>query len=169
MPVMMIPVAGGGSQPNNVRVQLDHVRLVRTNRANVAALFPALAVGEELWRKDRLGARGASKDDVCVAHVFLDDAVVLAVLFAEKGEAELGIRCAEMCPFIVGVDLLHEGLGTGEGAVDNVYMVDLGASQDEGKPDVPVSLGTGAKDGDGMNGGAFHEEDGGGQGRAECG
>lgn len=150
-------------------MQLHHVVVVAPNHADVPPLLAALGVGKVLGGEKRVAARGATEDGVGLAHMFLEQAVELAVLGADDAECEFLVGGAQVLPFFARVDGLHKGLGTGEGSVDDVDVVDLFTAQKEGEADVPESLQPGAEDEEGVDGAALREEDGGGEGGAEGG
>lgn len=80
--------------------------------------------------------------------MLFQQALVFAVFSAYDTECEFGIGIAESLPGRGGVELMHEILGAREGAVDDVNMMNFGASKEERKSDMPGCLGAGAEDSD---------------------
>jgi len=146
------------------------VRLVATNASNVAALLAALGVDEVAGGEERCrGGRGA-EDDVARADVLLEQALVFGVRGRENGLLRAGVVFGAD-----GIDIVrvvgdrvveaHEAVAGGvEGAGDDVEVVDLVATQEQGEADVPVGLLAGAEDRDVVDGLAFLEQ----HGRGEC-
>lgn len=64
---------------------------------------------------------------------------------------------------------MHDLFGAGEGAVDDVYVVDFWSAEHEGEPDMPLGLLSGAEDGDGVHAIATVEDDGCSEGSAKRG
>lgn len=72
----------------------------------------------------------------------------LAMVGAYDAEAEFVVGGSKVCPFGCCVDFAQELEGAGRGAVDDVNVVDLGATQNEGKPNMPGGSLAGTENGD---------------------
>ena len=116
----------------DIRMQFEHVGAIAADGADVAGFAAALGVREVFGGEQGGGAGRAEEYDVWFADVVLEQAVVFAVVGADDAEGQFFVRFAEVGPVVGGVDFLHEGLGAREGAVDDVDVVDLGATQEEG-------------------------------------
>jgi len=104
---------------------------VATDCADVSSFLPAFGAGEILvWEKWR-GAGCTEEDDIGFADVLFDQALVFAILGTHAAEGELRIRVPQILPFGGGVDFLHQSLRAGEGAVDDVDVVDFAAAEHE--------------------------------------
>ena len=64
---------------------------------------------------------------------------------------------------------MHDLFCAGEGAVDDVDVMDVRAAEEKGEADVPLGLEASAEEEEGVDSGAFGEDKGGGKGGAEGG
>lgn len=77
--------------------------------------------------------------------------IEFAMIGAYDAEAEFFVGGSKVCPFGCCVDFAQELEGAGRGAVDDVNVMNLGATQKEGKPDVPGGLLAGTKNSDSVD------------------
>ncbi len=142
---------------------------VAADGGDVAAFFAAFAAGEVFVREKGGGAGGAEEDGIGFADVVFEEAVVVDVLGGDDAELDFGVCGAQVGPFGGGVEVVHDLFGAGEGAVDDVDVVDFRSAEHEGEPDVPLGLLSGAEDGDGVDAIATVEDDGCSEGSAKGG
>ena len=109
----------------------------------------------------------AEENSVSLPHMFLKMDIPILKPSAQNAELEFGVFFPDGFPFGQGIVVIHELLGAGEGAVDDVDVVDLASLEEEGEADVPEGLAARAEDGDGVDFFALGEDDGGGEGGAE--
>ena len=151
MLVVVVFVLAGDGLAQDVGMDLGHVGPVAADEADVAALLAALGAGEVFGGEERGGAGRAEEDGVGLADVVFEQPLVLAVLGGDDAEGEFRVRVAECLPVGGGVEFVHELFGAGEGAVDDVDVVDFGPAQHEGEADVPFCLKASAEDGNRMD------------------
>lgn len=165
----MVFVLGRDGLAEDFGVDFEHVWAVAADGGDVAAFFAAFGRCEVFVREQRGSARRAEEDSVGFPNILFQQALVFAVFGADDTEGEFGDRLAEGFPVRGGVEVVHEGSGAGEGAVDDVDVVDVVAAEHEGEADVPFCLFAGAEDGDGVDVCAAVEYYGCGEGGAEGG
>lgn len=77
--------------------------------------------------------------------------VVFAMVGAYDAEAKFVIGGPKVCPFGCCVDFAHEVECAGRGAIEDVNVMDLGATENEGKPNMPGSLFSGTENSDSVD------------------
>lgn len=140
MPVMMVFVVRFDGMAQDVGMNLTHVWTIAAYQTYVSPFLSAFGAGEVLGREERGGARRAEEDGICLADVFLQQSLILAVLGGDDTERQFRIRVAEIFPFGRAVEFVHELFGTGKGAVDDVDVVDRGPTEHESEAYVPFRL-----------------------------
>lgn len=148
------------SLTEDIGVYLTHVRTIAADSTNIASLLAPFRAGEVFSWEERGSARRAEKDGVGLADVLFQQTLVFAVVRADNAKGELRIRVAQRLPLGKSVKFVHEGLGAGEGAVDDVDVVNFGTTEEESEANMPRCLLSCAEDGDGVDVGALAEDHG---------
>ena len=84
-------VVGCNGVPEDIGVQLDHVRFIRSHADDIAALLATFGVREVGCREEWGGGGCAHENHVCCAHVFLEEAGVFCVRGCEEVSPDFGI------------------------------------------------------------------------------
>lgn len=121
----MVFMLGRNGVAEDVRVELEHVRAVRADGGDVAALFAAFG-GDEVLGGEKGGRGGGAKEyGVGFADVVFEQALVVTIFGADDAELEFWVCAADVLPVGGGVIFVHYAFRTGEGTVDEVNVVDF--------------------------------------------
>lgn len=83
--------------------------------------------------------------------MLFEDTIKFAMVGAYDAEAEFVVGGPNVAPFGCCVDFAQQLEGAGRGAVDDVNVMDLGATENEGKPNVPSCLLAGTENSDSVD------------------
>lgn len=134
---MMLVIRRNGL-PQNIRVYLAHVRSVGANGRDITALLATFTCCEMLGRKERGCGRCTQEKHICATDMLFQEAGILTIFATQDTYFQLVML--EVCPVVASMDVPHKVFCTCERAVDNVYVMYIGAFEEQGESNMPVRL-----------------------------